>query len=109
MTITCEYCNKVLSNVGNLTRHQKSKTCLKTRKDVELYIVEDRFKCEYCFKYMTTKGWLNKHKVLCVKRYKRLLEEKDSEIEYLKQSKDSEIESLKEEMIELKTKCQMRC
>ena len=148
--VTCEYCKKLISCQSSLLRHQKSKTCLKIRNLEESYIVKDRFQCEYCEKFLSDSRRLNGHSLLCIERYKKLLgdkdkllgnkdkllvvinklledkdseieflkqskdseieslkQNKDSEIEFLKQSKDSEIESLRHQMIELKTKCQI--
>ena len=79
--INCLYCNKTVSSIGNLTRHQKTKTCLKARKGIEPSLIEDRFKCEYCNKYLCDDRYLKKHKVLCIERYKILLEEKDKLLE----------------------------
>ena len=93
--MTCEYCNKTVDK-SNLSRHHKTKSCLKSRNGIEPKLIEDRFQCEYCQKFLCRGNYLKIHLDGCVKRYKRLLEEKDSEIEYLKQSKDSEIEYLKQ-------------
>ena len=89
MTITCEFCNKKMSNIGNLTRHQKSKSCLKIRDCViDSTLIENRFQCEYCFKYMCDSTRLRKHHIICIGRYKKLCEEKDKEIEDVIQEKD---------------------
>ena len=106
MTVTCEYCQRIVSTVGSLVRHQKTKVCLKSRSlNNNSSFIEDRFQCKYCDKYICNRENLQKHTQICIERYKKLLDDKDSEIESLKQE-NIELK-YKNDTIELKTRCQI--
>ena len=99
MTVTCEYCNKVLSNKSNLKAHQKTKACLSTRDDAESLGCD--YHCGHCNRYLSTAYKLRMHQVKCIKRFENEIAELHRTIVSQALSKDEIIGSLQLRISEL--------
>jgi DNA-directed RNA polymerase subunit RPC12/RpoP len=76
----CQYCQKSYKTRRSLKIHQETTTkCLRIQNTTpSTYYI-----CEDCNKNYTTKQMLNEHGKSCIQKYKRLLQERDTEIKRL--------------------------
>lgn len=76
----CKYCKKSCSTHSNLKIHQETTlSCLK----IQGILPTIFFSCGDCSKNFTTRRALDKHCKICIKKYKRIIQELEAEIEHL--------------------------
>ena len=62
----CQFCNKILSSLGNLKVHQRTvKYCLKIQNDSDPVIQRVKHECSYCYVKFTVKSRLLYHEKIC--------------------------------------------
>jgi uncharacterized Zn-finger protein len=78
--LTCTYCNVSFSSRGNLQNHQNTAlSCLKLRNETPSSI----YACQYCQKNFTTNHSVDRHYKTCIKKYEKMIHERDNKIKRL--------------------------
>lgn len=100
--VTCNFCNKELSNSGILKAHQKTaKYCL----EIQGLLINNIFNCDYCNRQYTQKKNLNHHLLSCVEKKiaekDKIIAEKDKIFAEMVAEKDARIKELQDHLVDI--------
>lgn len=89
--MNCDFCKKTFSSKSNLAAHVKTaKYCLEMQGKRD-----NAFECEYCSKVLSQKATLLDHLTTCKERYKKLLENTETQFKSIIKKLETEISKLK--------------
>lgn len=106
MSIQCEFCKKFYASKLSLKNHQKStKSCLDiqnelAKTDDSIIVKISSYCCDYCTKKFSSKKRLNLHQESCFEMFKSITNDKDKEINLLREKineQEKVISELKED------------